>query len=95
MRQLIILLFAVALFPFHFSSCIEEGAEVLPEATMEGKNTFGCLVNGEVWLPKGYAGYSNLDISYDPYYAGGAFGLSTYRLIDESNEQYIYIFDKC
>ncbi len=25
----------------------------LPPITMEGKNTFGCLVNGEVWLPKG------------------------------------------
>lgn len=24
---------------------------VLPPATQEGKNTFGCLVNGEVWVP--------------------------------------------
>ena len=25
---------------------------VLPPATQEGKNTFGCLVNGEVWIPR-------------------------------------------
>jgi hypothetical protein len=24
----------------------------LPPITTEGKNTFGCLVNGEVWLPE-------------------------------------------
>ncbi len=26
--------------------------EVLPAETQTGKQTFGCLVNGEVWLPK-------------------------------------------
>lgn len=26
--------------------------EELPAATQEGLNTFGCLVNGEVWVPK-------------------------------------------
>jgi len=30
-----------------------EPIEQLPEATQTGKNTFGCLVDGEVWLPKG------------------------------------------
>lgn len=25
----------------------------LPPATTEGKGTFGCLVNGKAWLPKG------------------------------------------
>lgn len=33
---------------------------VLPPATQEGKNTFGCKVNGEVWVPR-------VDIrSFDP-----------------------------
>ncbi len=27
--------------------------EVLPAETQTGKQTFGCLVNGQVWLPKG------------------------------------------
>ena len=25
----------------------------LPPITMEGKNTFGCLINGKVWIPTG------------------------------------------
>jgi len=25
---------------------------VLPRITQEGKNTFGCKVNGEVWMPR-------------------------------------------
>lgn len=39
------------LCPLLFSSCKEEDA--LPEITMEGKGTFGCLVNGKLWLPEG------------------------------------------
>lgn len=31
----------------------ETGIEALPPATQEGKNTFGCLVNGEAFTPKG------------------------------------------
>jgi hypothetical protein len=52
-RVLPILLMLVLLA---FSSCKENDAnpkEVLPAATMEGKNTFGAMVNGKVWLPKG------------------------------------------
>ena len=29
------------------------GIDALPPATREGKNTFGCLVNGKVFVPKG------------------------------------------
>lgn len=43
----IALLLSVAL-----PSCKKED-HVLPAITTEGKNTFGCLVNGELWLPKG------------------------------------------
>ena len=31
----------------------ETGIAALPPATQEGKNTFGCLVNGEAFTPKG------------------------------------------
>ena len=31
----------------------ETGIEALPPSTQEGKNTFGCLVNGEAFTPKG------------------------------------------
>jgi hypothetical protein len=38
-----------------FLSCCElfKVEPQLPPITMEGKNTFGCFVNGKVWLPKG------------------------------------------
>ena len=36
---------------------------VLPPLTHEGKNTFGCLVNGEVW------------VAYAPFTVGGAIAL--------------------
>lgn len=42
--------------------------EELPPATQEGKNTFGCLVNGEVWLPKGGITINKLTYDYNPTY---------------------------
>jgi hypothetical protein len=33
------------------STCKDE--DVLPDATQNGSNTFGCKVNGKVWLPSG------------------------------------------
>ena len=40
---------------FALNSCKKEktGIDALPPATQEGKETFGCLVNGEVFTPKG------------------------------------------
>lgn len=34
--------------------------EVLPAETQTGADTFGCLLNGKVWLPKGKFPYSGL-----------------------------------
>ncbi|GAA0188652.1 hypothetical protein GCM10009122_47650 [Fulvivirga kasyanovii] len=49
------ILFPVSLALFiGFSACQED--DELPPITSEGKNTFGCLVNGELWLPKGALG---------------------------------------
>ncbi len=47
--------------------------DVLPEATQEGKNTFGCLVNGEVWLPKIYDGSWNI---FGPRLLSGGWGFN-------------------
>lgn len=66
--------------------------ETLPPATQTGANTFGCYVNGKVWLPKGNVGPSNLDSSYDPTFDSGTFDIATYRILSEQNQQYIYIF---
>jgi hypothetical protein len=68
--------------------------ETLPPATQTGANTFGFLLNGQVWLPKGYNGTSNLDLSYDPAFMGGTFNLSAYRYYGNSSkdEQYVTIY---
>lgn len=52
LKSLLIVLIATALFV----SCKKDDVppiEQLPAATQEGKNTFGCLVNGQVFKPKG------------------------------------------
>ena len=51
----------------------------LPPATQTGANTFGCLVNGQPWLPQGYNDTSNYSISYDSGLNGGVFDLAVYR----------------
>jgi hypothetical protein len=51
-----------------FSSCCEDEGR-LPPITTEGRNTLGCLVNGEVWLPlRSFAQggiYSELQVGVD------------------------------
>ena len=66
-------------------------AEQLPAATQEGKNTFGCLVNGQAWTPKGNTGRSNYRVNYDPSYAKGTLNVVAYRVRskDENDQQYI------
>ena len=55
-------------------------ARQLPPATQTGAGTFGCLVNGQPYTPKGNNGMSNLYVSYDPTFRGGALGIETYRV---------------
>ena len=47
-------------------------ASQLPPATQTGANTFGCLVNGQPYTPKGNTGASNFGVTYDPSFRGGA-----------------------
>ena len=89
MKKRIIFFTIAAFLLVHLFSCEQE--EVLPHATQEGKNTFGCLINGDVWVPKGYNGTPKLDLSYDPGYAGGALNLNAYRISGE-NREYLTIF---
>jgi len=64
----------------------------MPPITQTGANTYGCMYNGKLWLPGGYNGTSNYQVSYDKSYAG-SFDISTYRYGDSDNDQqYIYIF---
>lgn len=36
--------------------CISCGKDSLPEPTSEGRNTFGCKINGKAWKPDGLQG---------------------------------------
>lgn len=50
-------LFAAIIMLFSFAQCKKDKEQdKLPPATQIGANTFGCLVNGKVYIPKGYSG---------------------------------------
>lgn len=51
----------------------------LPPITQEGKNTFGCLINGQAYTPQGYNGTSNFAVIYDTGFMGGSLDVRTYR----------------
>lgn len=51
--------FSIILCPLLYSACNEDDND-LPPITMEGKNTFGCLVNGNIWTPSGRLGQPGL-----------------------------------
>ncbi|HMI64734.1 MAG TPA: hypothetical protein VK517_01775 [Cyclobacteriaceae bacterium] len=66
----------------------------LPPITMTGKNTFGCLVNGKVWLPKGrynvppveadYTSGSSLSFNAVSTYSGFVFFIRNPILIGQN-----------
>jgi hypothetical protein len=60
MKQIKLLLFIIACTNI-FAACKKDKnttdpADQLPPATQTGANTFGCLVNGKVYVPAGYTG---------------------------------------
>ncbi len=61
----------------------------LPAATQEGKNTFGCLVNGKVWTPDGRTGLRpNLVVDYQPDpVRGGNLNISAYNYAGANNSK--------
>ena len=72
MKHISILFLLVLLIISSGANCKKNNPEIgLPPATLEGKNTAGFLLNGEVWLPKGDNGYPNLNFYYDETYRGG------------------------
>ncbi|WP_025761424.1 hypothetical protein [Dyadobacter tibetensis] len=56
----------------------------LPAATQEGKNTFGCKVDGRIWEPKGSFSTPAFDLSYDPTWNGGTMSIKAYRSFKEN-----------
>lgn len=51
----------------------------LPPVTQTGAGTFGCLLNGQAFLPSGNVGTPNFLVTYDPTYHGGILVITVYR----------------
>jgi len=63
--------------------------EKLPPATQKKKNTFGCLINGKAWTPKGHLfSQPSLFIIVDPTFNGGDIDLRTYRTAESYYESF-------
>ena len=67
-------------------------ASQLPPATQTGANTFGCLVNGQAWTPKGNSGYANYDVVYDPTYSQGTLSVAASRFTGNGADNQIVGF---
>ncbi|MBK9211512.1 MAG: hypothetical protein IPO14_00740 [Saprospiraceae bacterium] len=53
MKNILTILTSVAIILSLASSCKKEKMpDALPPITTEGKGTFGCKINGEIWIPK-------------------------------------------
>ena len=64
--------------------------DLLPPATQTGANTFGCLLNGQPWTPRGSNGTDNYKVIYDASYIGGYLDIRAYRYPPgQTDNQYI------
>lgn len=83
--KLNILLFTSLLF-FYSLNCKKDKRselEKLPTITQNGANTFGCLINGKAYTPKGYRGnVPNYYVLVDPGFSDGDLSIRTYRIED-------------
>jgi hypothetical protein len=83
----IFLLSLTALLLLAAASCAKKAqpspkSDTLPPITQEGKNTFGCLVNGKVWLPGGGG-----QPAINPQYWKGSFGGGGQKSVYNSSNQ--------
>jgi hypothetical protein len=54
MKIIKVTMLALGFLLLNAASCTdEEYGDKLPPETQNGNNTFGCLLNGKVWLPEG------------------------------------------
>ncbi|TGE21263.1 hypothetical protein E5K00_13290 [Hymenobacter aquaticus] len=86
------LLYAALLLLTQCSKCKQDDPSPesqLPPATQTGANTFGCLVNGQVYLPSGNNGTANYAVLYDPGFQGGSLDIIVYSYSAGNNAQYL------
>ena len=85
---------ALLFFCFCFAQCHKDKTPApdnpygLPNATQEGKNTLGFLLNGVPWTPKGFNGTANLSIDFDPGFNDGTVGIAAYRITGEIDQAF-------
>ncbi|MBD3748435.1 MAG: hypothetical protein IE931_02965 [Sphingobacteriales bacterium] len=82
LKPFILYLLLIGFLLFSGMQCKKDatGIDALPPATQEGKETFGCLVNGEAFTPKGYI--------FNP--DGGPTLSSYYQYLNSSTAQGFY-----
>jgi hypothetical protein len=92
MKQLLLPALALALLTQCHKSAPNPAKpeDQLPPATQTGANTFGCLVNGQAYLPAGRVGLgSNYSVSYDPTFNGGDLIVRTYRATGTDDKDFV------
>ena len=70
------------------------GATGLPPATQVGAYTFGCMLNGQVWIPQGRGnilGPANPNVSYDATFEGGSLQMKASISVNDKLKHYIGI----
>jgi hypothetical protein len=68
--------------------------EQLPAITQTGSNSFGCLLNGNVWIPKGNDGnVANASLTIDATSLNGNFTMVTYRIYDSFKDRITIVSD--
>jgi len=76
MKQ-VIWIFLICVFSISLNSCLKTKKDVLPPITMEGKNTMGCIINGELFTVSGKqlrGGWSH-NGTHAGYYSGSSSGV--------------------
>ena len=92
----------ILLLCFCFAQCkknrpvIKTELEKLPPITQTGANTFGCLLNGQAWIPKDNYGQATFKLDADPTFQEGLFGVTAFKYYASGKFQQISIgSDSC
>jgi hypothetical protein len=93
-NRLALFIFFSLIFSLCFVACKKHKHQTpvdqLPPATETGANTFGFLLNGQPWTPKGWNGStSNLSVSVDDSYKNGTFNITAYKISGDSDKEYL------
>lgn len=74
------LLLISAIFVFAACKKANNNVDALPPITQTGAGTFGCLINGKVYTPKGFEqNRPNFDMVVDPYYNDGSIDIRVFN----------------